>query len=462
MRRWFFLCRIPCISIILAFGCAKKTPRVDFNPQTVPGPFRWDRASGQTIKVSLNKHPFSESIAPQLEEFSRLTGIRVELNILSEEEYRDKMIIELSSGSGSVDIFMTGPYTTWSYVKAGWIEPLDAYLKNPALVDSGYGVDDFFPTLLEANRWNGQPGLQNYGKGRQWSIPVMVETYILAYRKDWADELHLVPPATYPDLYRFAKAMTRKTGDAKLYGITARGLGTWPTVATGFITGYASYGCRDFNDRMECAINSPEAVAFTTLWMKTIKECGPMGWSGNTWYDAKEQFESGRYGMIFDCDFFAAGYENPERSRVAGKLAYALPPAGPDGSIVSNIWTWALSINRNSRQKLAGWLFLQWATSKEQLLKATLAGNWNPVRKSIWSDAEIAAMMNRWGNYREIVEKNLHDHARVCLTPQPQLSAVGDRWARALQEIWSGNDPQATLDRAAEDIDRIVDRMQAR
>ncbi len=187
-----------------------------------------------------------------------------------------------------------------------------------------------------------------------------------------------------------------------------------------------------------------------------------MGWSGNTWYDAKEQFESGRYGMIFDCDFFAAGYENPERSRVAGKLAYALPPAGPDGSIVSNIWTWALSINRNSRQKLPGWLFLQWATSKAQLLKATLAGNWNPVRKSIWSDAEVGAMMNRWGNYREVVEKNLHNHARVCLTPQPQLSAVGDRWARALQEIWSGNDPQAMLDRAAEDIDRIVDRMQSR
>jgi multiple sugar transport system substrate-binding protein len=447
---------------LLYTDCTKEKSRSDFSPETFSGSFDWKRESGQVIKVNLNKHPFSESIAPQLKEFTQLTGIQVELNILSEEEYRDKMIIELSSGSGSVDVFMTGPYTTWSYVKADWIEPLDAYLKNPSLTGDDYGLDDFFPALLEANRWNGESGYQNYGKGSQWSVPVMVETYILAYRKDWAEELKLTPPSTYPDFYRFAKAMTRKVDDVQYYGITSRGLGTWPTVATGFVSGFKSYGCSDFDDRMDCMINTPAAVEFTTLWMKTVKECGPMSWTSNTWYDAKEQFESGRFGMIFDCDFFAASYENPKKSRVAGKLAYTLPPAGPNGSIHSNIWTWALSISKHSRQKLASWLFLQWATSKQQLLKATLAGNWNPVRKSVWNDPSVETLMNRWENYREVVEKNLQQHVRVCLTPQPQVSAVGDRWARALQEIWSGADPKATLDQAKGDIESIIERMQNR
>lgn len=455
-----FVILVSIFCMLFLSGCGKKKSEVTFQPESITGPFTWNRASGQVIKVNLNKHPFSESLVPQLKDFTALTGIQVELNILSEEEYRDKLIIELSSGGGSVDIFMTGPYTTWSYVKAGWVEPLDAYLKNPSLTSADYDLDDFFPALLEANRWNGQMGYQNYGRGSQWSIPVMVETYILAYRKDWADELRLTAPRTYPELYRFAKAMTRRVGNEQFYGITARGLGTWPTIATGFVSGFKSYGCSDFDDRMKCMINSPAAVEYTALWIKTIKECGPMTWTSNTWYDAKEQFESGRFGLIFDCDFFASSYENPQKSRVAGKLAYALPPAGPEGSVYSNIWTWALAINRNSRQKFASWLFLQWATSSQQLMKATLVGNWNPVRKSVWDDAKVKAMMNKWGNYRDVVEQNLQKHVQVCLTPQPQVSAVGDRWARALQEIWSGGNPKAILDRATEDINRIAERME--
>ena len=52
------------------------------------GPFQWDRAAGETIKLSLNKHPFSESLIPSLNDFTKLTGIKVDYSVLSEEEYR--------------------------------------------------------------------------------------------------------------------------------------------------------------------------------------------------------------------------------------------------------------------------------------------------------------------------------------------------------------------------------------
>jgi multiple sugar transport system substrate-binding protein len=337
------------------------------------------------------------------------------------------------------------------------LEPLEAYLKNPALTSNEYDLDDFFPALIEANRWNGIPGSENYGKGSQWAIPIQVETYILAYRKDWAEELKLTPPKNYDEYYKFAKAMTRKQQNEQFYGVTARGLGTWSTVTTGFLTGFVSYGCQEFDQNMISRINTPKAIDFTKLWLQTIKECGPFTWSSNTWYDAKEQFESGRYGMILDCDFFASSYENAEKSRVAGKVAYALPPAGPDGTILSNFWTWALSINKQSRNKLASWLFIQWATSKKQLLSAAFNGNWNPVRYSVWNDPQVVEIVKNWANYREVVETNLQKHAKVCWVPQPEFSAVGDRWARALQEIWSGTETKTALDNAANDINRIIE-----
>ncbi len=444
--------------IYIFSSCGKKTGEVDFDPKSITDQFRWDRASGQTIKLLLNKHPFTESLLPTLSEFTRLTGITVEYSILSEEEYREKIIIELSSLSGSVDVFMTGAFTAWSYVRAGWVEPLDEYMYNPALTNEDYDLDDFFPELLKGNRWNGMPGFQNYGKGSQWSIPVQVETYILAYRKDWAKELHLTPPKNYQEYYNFAKAMTRKIDGRQVHGVTARGIGTWSTVTTGFLTGFASYGCRDFDDQMNCTINTPEAVEFTKLWIKTIKECGPLTWSSNSWYDTKEQFESGNYGMLLGVDFFAVGFENPEKSRVVGKVGYALPPAGPGGTIRSNVWTWALSINKYSRQKLASWLFIQWATSKEQLQAAAIEGNWNPSRKSVWDEPEVVSIAEQWDNYREVVAENLQNYAQVCWTPHSEVPAVGDRWARALQEIWSGADAQKTLDRVAADIDRVIEK----
>lgn len=446
------------ICIFILSSCGKKSGEVDLDPTLITDPFHWDRASGQTIKLHLNKHPFTESLLPTLSEFTRLTGITVEYSILSEEEYREKIIIELSSLSGSVDVFMTGPFTAWSYVRAGWLEPLDEYMYNPALTNEDYDLDDFFPALLTGNRWNGRPGFQNYGKGSQWAIPVQVETYVLAYRKDWAEELYLTPPKNYEEYYHFAKAMTREIDGRQVRGVTARGIGTWSTIATGFLTGYASYGCRDFDDQMNCTINTPEAVKFTKLWIKTIKECGPLTWSSNSWYDTKEQFESGRYGMLLDVDFFAVGYENPEKSRVVGKVGYTLPPAGPEGTIRSNIWTWALAINKYSRQKLASWLFIQWATSKEQLIAAAVGGNWNPPRKSVWDETKVANIAEQWDNYREVVTDNLQNYAQVCFTPHSEIPAVGDRWARALQEIWSGADAQSTLDRAAADIDQIIEK----
>ena len=39
--------------------------------------------------------------------------------------------------------------------------------------------------------------------------------------------------------------------------------------------------------------------------------------------------------MIVDADFFAASYEDPKKSKVAGKVGYALIPAGPGGKTYS-------------------------------------------------------------------------------------------------------------------------------
>ncbi|MEN6311994.1 MAG: sugar ABC transporter substrate-binding protein [Acidobacteriota bacterium] len=449
--------RLLCICLLLGFSFScKKADQVTASVEqirTPQGAFNWAACRGQVVYVNLNKHPYTESLIPEIPAFEKLTGIKVDYSILGEEEYFEKLIISLSTRSKTLDVFMTGPQLNWGYINSGWVEPLNTFLDDPKNVPDDYGLDDFYPSLLAANRWNKQSGKSNLGTGSLWSIPIQVETYILAYRKDWAEKAGVKPPRTYDEFYDFARMLSQAGGK---YGIISRGLGTWPTINTGFMTGFSSYGCVDFDENMKCRINSPKAVAFTKLWIKTIKDFGPPDWPNMTWYDGKQKFSSGDYGMYPDCDFFAASYENPAGSSVVGRVGYALPPAGPDHVIKSNLWSWGLAINSTSPRKLASWLFLLWATSRDQLLSTAIHGNMNPTRKSVWEAPEVRSITSRWTGYREVVDENLNKNAAIQWTPQTEFIAVGDRWALAIQEIWSGKDAQKALDEAAADIDRSI------
>jgi multiple sugar transport system substrate-binding protein len=446
-----------CIFLVLGltFSCGKGSDPVPSAVQirTPQGAFNWEACKGQSLYISLNKHPYTEALILEIPEFERLTGIKVDYNILAEEEYFEKLVINLSTRSRNLDIFMTGPQLNWGYIDSGWVEPLDTFLGDKAYLPEDYGIEDFYPSLLAANRWNKIPGKSNLGRGNLWAVPIQVETYIMAYRKDWAQKANVSAPQNYRDFYAFARELNRAE---QKRGIIARGLGTWPTINTGFITGFSSYGCVDFDEDMKCRINSPRAVEFTRLWIKTIKDFGPSDWPNITWYDGKQKFSSGEFGMYPDCDFFAASYENPAKSSVVGRVAYALPPAGPENNISSNLWSWCLAINSSSPRKVASWLFLLWATSRDQLLATAIRGNMNPTRKSVWEDPEVRNITDNWVGYREVVDKNLNAYAAVQWTPQKAFIAVGDRWAKALQEIWSGKDAQRALDEAAAEIEKIV------
>ena len=173
--------------------------------RTAEGRFNWEACKGQSLFISLNKHPYTEALIPEIPEFERLTGIKVDYNILAEEEYFEKLVIGLSTNSRNLDVFMTGPQLNWGYIDSGWVEPLENFIGDKAYVPEDYRIEDFYPSLLAANRWNKIPGKNNLGTGSLWAVPIQVETYIIAYRKDWAQKANLRAPQNYRDFYAFAR-----------------------------------------------------------------------------------------------------------------------------------------------------------------------------------------------------------------------------------------------------------------
>jgi len=455
MKKWFSLLIVVVLLSTVIGSASAAEPTID-----------WMKYKGTKLNLILNKHPYSESLIGLLPDFENATGIKVSYEILAEEEYFEKLRLELSTGTGQYDVFMTGPMLEWEYTAAGWLEPLDPYMNDPAKTDAAFWkVDDFYPALLAANRWNLHVG-GGIGEGHQWAIPVMVETYVIPYRADLLEKYNLKPPTTLPEMKDVAVAL-RKGEGGEFYGVVTRGLRTMATVATGFLSTMMSYADTKLPDfdivdgKLKCVINQPPLVEATQLWVDMIKEAGPPGWTSITWYDGKELFASGQYGMYPDCDFFAYSYENPETSQVAGKVGYVTSAKKPGGNPASAIWTWALAMSSVSKNKDAAWYLIQYCTSPEALLKGTVEyNNLNPTRASVWEHPDVVKMTENWGGgtYRASVGENLANWARLGWTPEPEIWNVGDRWAEALHEVWSGTkNAQQALDDAAADIEMMLE-----
>lgn len=413
--------------------------------------FDWQAYKGSTVRMILNKHPFTESLLPLIPQFEQLTGISTTNLILPEAEYFQKLLVDLSTGAGSYDVFMTGPYAHWTYDKAGWTNPLEDYLADPKMTASDYDASDLFPGLVNANKWDLSLG-GGVGSGHLWAIPVMVETYVQVYRKDIYDAAGLQPAKTIEEWRSNNQKAT--SGDVK--GIVVRGSRGGGMTGTGYLSSFRAYGGRVFDDNLVCTINSPEGIHVAEQYCASIKESGPPGWTSVTWYDGQEGYASGQYAQYMDCDFFTALYEDPTKSQVVGKNAVAPVPYDPAKSPFSSMWTWALGMNSKAADKNAAWYFIQWATAKQQMQQATLnGGNYNPTRQSVFNDPSVQKQMASWANgtYLPNVLDNLNKYATLGWPPEPEQTFVGTRWDQALQEIWAGSDAGTALGSAKDDID---------
>jgi len=94
----------------------------------------------------------------------------------------------------------------------------------------------------------------------------------------------------------------------------------------------------------------------------------------------------GTAAMIFDANVFKSLYEDPKESKVVGKVGYTTIPAGPAGKL-PHVSDWSLAVSGTSAPEYqkATWLFIQWATNKENGLGSLLSGV-PSGRESSWTD----------------------------------------------------------------------------
>src|SRR3712207_9165534 len=91
--------------------------------------------------------------------------------------------------------------------------------------------------------------------------------------------------------------------------------------------------------------------------------------------------------MWLDGVGFAPPLEDPEKSRVVGKVGYGVMPRGPKAQASATFGD-GIGVTAASKNKEAAYLYCQWAVSKLMGARLLQAGGGGPFRQSVLNDSE--------------------------------------------------------------------------
>jgi multiple sugar transport system substrate-binding protein len=403
--------------------------------------FKWDAYKGTSLRLLLNQHPWTTAITPYLPEFEKLTGIRLVVESYPEAQFRQKVLVELSTGGQNLDAFMLSPGQEGQlYAKSGWVEDLDPYIGNRSLTAGNWGFSDFYPSVVKSTQF----------AGVTTGIPIQTETTMLFYRKDLFQKYNVAVPKTLAQLEAAAKTLNGKDG---VVGIALRGRGAAAT--SQFAPYMYSSGSGWLTADGKANFSDPKFVGAMTYYTNLLRNYGPASAVTMSWPEVTTLFAQGKAAMFTDASLFRSIVDDPKSSTVAGKVGFAPFPGGSGGR-KPTVTTWELSISKGSRNKQAAWLFTQWATNRQNQLRVLLK-DVPAVRRSVWTDPSFVAQDKN----PEWTRTHLNQLASANPLWNPPVNSVGevrDALGQAIVGILQGGNAGTLLKQAEQATNQIISK----
>ena len=384
---------------------------------------------GTTLVVNFPAHPHYDAVMKVIPEFTKETGIKVEVDQLQYLAMRQKQSLELTKPRGDYDLLAYVVFSKADYVAADQIEPLARFFMNPKLADPNYDPEDLITGYVQnIGVAGGKKGYLPGPTGALFGIPFGSETSILGYRKDIFEKHNLKVPETYDELLDLVcKIPELEPGMA---GLTSRGASGHQT-SHAFLLHLAPLGGKVYDDQWNPVINNEAGVKAGEA-LKKILECGPEGGTSFGFAEAKNAFLQGKAAMFLDTTVVAGEVDDPEKSKIVGKVGWALHPKGVRRG--SQTGGFGIAIPKNAQNKEAAFLLMQWLTSKRVDKMIALAGG-NPSRFSTHADPEVNAARPYMSTFGEALKYADPDWRPII----PTWGEVNKELGTILNKAMTGN-----------------------
>jgi len=419
----------------------------------------WTQFSGEKLNLLMYTLSWQAQIEDYIPIFEELTGIKVNTEVYQMPNMRQKRSMDLMTKAGQYDLWYFMPiHHGLGYYYSDWVEPLKKYVSDENLTDQDWFMfDDFFDSGLNQGTYEGELVY----------IPTTLDTLILAYRKDLFEEYGIEVPSTWKEVWEAAEKLNLK--EENTYGIVLRGEGY--SAVTSYAPFFRSLDGEWLNppyykpggEIPEPAFVSEAGIKSLEFYSGILRKFGPPGIASYTWEDRNQFFMNGNAAMLIGDNIFVPGFEDPETSKVAGKLGYAAfpktsEPWAEEGvkDIRKSVAAGAgLAISSMSDKKEAAWLFIEFASSPIISKKMALTGM-PMARESLWKDEDVIDSFP----HPDFFEASLITYKTADPHYMPRVrssSEVREAIGTAISKALEGKDIEDALSSSASRVEKIIE-----
>jgi len=355
---------------------------------------RFAKYRGKTIVVNVPAHPHYDVAMQLVPEFTKATGIKVEIDKMQYLRMHDKQVLEMAKPQGDYDVISYVVMWKTEYVAKKLLAPLEPFLGDAGLADPDYDLKDIVQGYYENIGLVGGPKSYLAGPGAKlYGLPFGSETSVLAYRKDILEKHGIPVPGTYEELLRACTIIKEKE---RIGGLTSRGQAGHQVTAA-WLFHLSPYGGEVFDADWNPAFQkAPSLEALKAL--KHIVDTGPAGIPSFGFGEMLNAFLQGDAAMYLDATAVFGPVRDTTKSKIAGKVGYAIHPKAATYS--GETGGFGLAVPANSANKEAAFLFIEWFTSKAVDRIITRQGG-SPMRSSTIDDPEV---MKQWPEFAVLKE----------------------------------------------------------
>jgi len=319
----------------------------------VPSP-AW---SGTEIKIGYMAHPIQENSIKWIKKWGEENKVTITATPVSYEVYIEKMTANLTSGGDQYDIIWHND--DWGQLWGRYLEP----------------VDDI-PALKKMARFILEPHFR--WDGHDTGFPFVETMGTFFYRTDLVKENEV--PRTWAELVQVSQRL-QKEGKVK-WGFVG-GMkyphswftffwSIWDNGGDLFLPLHERDNAKLAANGWKPGITEPQAVQAVEFWWDSIhtNKIVPPGLPTYTRTDANAIFMAGDAAFTMADTTFYGEFNNPQKSKVAGKISVAPFMMGPSAKFKSiawrDPWGWAIPKSVSAEKKKLAKEALNWITLNKE------------------------------------------------------------------------------------------------
>jgi polyol transport system substrate-binding protein len=310
-----------------------------------------------TINVAYPNNPICSALAKITVDKFKAAGITVNTAVLPENDLRQKLTTEASTGGTTYDIFIIGPYEAQTWARNHWLEDMEPYFKtlSPDQL-AAYDRADQIQGMVQSLALNGD----------SYAMPFYGESSFIMYNKELFAAKGLTMPEhpTWDQIYDLAVKINDPANG--IVGMTMRGAPGWGMSGAPFVTIVNAFGGQFYDMNWHATVDTPEQRAAWEMYKKILRDAGQKDILSYTYNECIALMKSGKCGIYYDATSIAPPLEAAD-SVIKGKVGYAFAPVEKLQKNTAWLWNWSMGINPKSSdaKKKAAFQYILWATSKD-------------------------------------------------------------------------------------------------